>query len=95
MLVAEPSQVQSQLTSAPDVELHNASTFCDVGLGIVVGVGLTLGPSKDVVNCPRKAVKATMLMDTEASTSSSCFCIKLGILQFYAAAALFMSWKPK
>ena len=42
-------------------------------------------PSKDVVNCPRKAVKATMLTDTEASTSPSCLCNKLGILQYYVA----------
>ena len=83
MLVAEPSQDQSQLASAPEVELHKESTFSDGGLGIVVWVGLTLGPSKDVVNCPRKAVKATMLIDTEASTSPSCLCNKLGILQYY------------
>ena len=50
-------------------------------------------PSKDVVNCPRKAVKATMLIDTEASTSPSCLCNKLGILQYYVVwSTLCSSW---
>ena len=93
MLVAEPSQDQSQLTSAPEVELHNESTFSDGGLGILVWVWLTLGTSKDVVNCPRKAVKATMLIDTDVSTSPSCLCNKLGILQYYVVwSTLCSSW---
>ena len=44
MLVAEPSQDQSQVTSAPEVELHNESTFSAGRLGIVVWVVPTLGP---------------------------------------------------